>query len=109
MKTEMAARPSDNTIWLTVAPRPIERATCMITLKPLGAGMRHPWADRSTGAIVGSSTFQSRVLQRDVSNWGSTSEPSRSDVNDTCSTTPRAAFKVWAFSSRLVSTSAHRR
>ncbi|KAG1450807.1 hypothetical protein G6F57_016317 [Rhizopus arrhizus] len=37
----------------------------MITLKPLGAGMRHPWADRSTGAIVGSSTFQSRPQRRE--------------------------------------------
>ncbi|MNI63445.1 hypothetical protein D3C73_1188180 [compost metagenome] len=109
MKTEMAAKPSDNTIWLTAAPRPIERDTCMITLKPLGAGIRQPWAIRSTGVMVDSSTFQSRVLQRELSCCGSTSDPRRSDVNDTCSTTPRAAFSVCALSSRLVSTSAQRR
>jgi len=37
MNTEIAARPSDSTIWLTVAPRPIERDTCITTLNPLGA------------------------------------------------------------------------
>ncbi|CFN73353.1 Uncharacterised protein [Bordetella pertussis] len=108
MNTEMAARPSDSTNWLTVAG-PMERATCRTAENPLGAVMRQPCAARSTGFMTGSSTRQSRVLQREVSMAGSTSPPRRIEVNDTCSTTRRAASSVCAFSSRLVATSAHRR